>query len=148
MSWREAGYARRSRRRLDVTRPGRFRGSRIPRRGDATPRPWASGESGRPAGRGEAVDARFDQRHWFGRTSVRDVATFPAAIASFWRRSLQARVAVTTLLVTGVFVFVVGLFLVNKISSGVLAAKRHGALVQADAGTAGGDQEPERIRGR
>ena len=81
------------------------------------------------------MDARFEQRDWLGRSTVRDwSSTFPGRITAFWRRSLQARVAVTTLLVTGVFVLVVGVFLVNKISSGVLAAKRHGALVQADAG--------------
>ena len=134
MSRREAGYARRSRRRLDVVRPGWLRSGWTARRAEATARPWSSGEPVRPSGRGKAVDAGFDQQRWLRGASARNWSTLPGRIAAFWRRSLQARVAVTTLIVTGVFVFVVGLFLVNKISSGVLAAKRHGALVQADAG--------------
>ena len=134
MSRREAGYARRSRRRLDVVRPGWLRSGWTARRAEATARPWSSGEPVRPSGRGKAVDAGFDQQRWLRGASARNWSALPGRVAAFWRRSLQARVAVTTLIVTGVFVFVVGLFLVNKISSGVLVAKRHGALVQADAG--------------
>ena len=75
------------------------------------------------------------ERRWLDTGSMRSwPRDVPQAVVGFWRRSLQARVAATTLLVTGVFVFVVGLFLVNQIGSGVLSARRHGALVQADAG--------------
>jgi two-component system sensor histidine kinase MtrB len=51
-----------------------------------------------------------------------------------WRRSLQFRVAATTIVVTGVIVLLTGLFLVNQISSGVLKAKRTAAIGQATAG--------------
>ena len=80
---------------------------------------------------------RLREQRWLDAPSPRAwLVSWPQAASGFWRRSLQTRVAATTLLVTGVFVLVVGLFLVNQISSGILAAKRHGALVQADAGLA------------
>ncbi|MDQ2839144.1 MAG: MtrAB system histidine kinase MtrB [Actinomycetota bacterium] len=51
-----------------------------------------------------------------------------------WRRSLQLRVATSTVLVTGVVVLLIGLFLVAQIGSGVLKAKRDSAIGQASAG--------------
>lgn len=51
-----------------------------------------------------------------------------------WRRSLQLRVGATTVVVTGVMVFLVGLFLVDKVSAGVLNAKRDAAISQAKIG--------------
>jgi two-component system, OmpR family, sensor histidine kinase MtrB len=86
-------------------------------------------------GRVNLSGARFTERRWLDSGAARSrVTAWPQDISGFWRRSLQARVAATTLLVTGVFVLIVGLFLINQISSGILSAKRHGALVQADAG--------------
>jgi two-component system, OmpR family, sensor histidine kinase MtrB len=51
-----------------------------------------------------------------------------------WQHSLQLRVGATTLLVTGVGVLLIGIFLVNQISAGVLRAKRAAAVAQASAG--------------
>lgn len=54
-------------------------------------------------------------------------------VARTWRRSLQFRVAATTVVVTGGIVLFIGLFLVDQISSGVLRAKRDAAIAQASA---------------
>jgi two-component system sensor histidine kinase MtrB len=51
-----------------------------------------------------------------------------------WRHSLQLRVGATTLVVTGVVVLVIGLFLVDKVSGGVLRAKKDAAIEQARIG--------------
>jgi two-component system sensor histidine kinase MtrB len=51
-----------------------------------------------------------------------------------WRRSLQLRVGATTVVVTGVVVLVIGLFLVDKVSGGILRAKREAAIDQAKVG--------------
>ncbi|CAN5508914.1 two-component system sensor histidine kinase MtrB [soil metagenome] len=51
-----------------------------------------------------------------------------------WRRSLQFRVAATTVVVTGLIVFMIGLFLIDQISNGVLRAKQNAAIGQASAG--------------
>lgn len=51
-----------------------------------------------------------------------------------WRDSLQLRVAATTVIVTCVVVLIIGLFLVNEISAGVLRAKRTAATAQLDLG--------------
>jgi two-component system sensor histidine kinase MtrB len=57
-----------------------------------------------------------------------------ARLHSSWRRSLQLRVATSTLLVTGLVVLLIGLFLVAQISSGVLKAKRASSIAQASQG--------------
>jgi two-component system sensor histidine kinase MtrB len=57
-----------------------------------------------------------------------------ADLASLWRRSLQFRVAATTMVVTGAIVLLIGLFLVDQISNGLLGAKRRAAVAQASAG--------------
>ncbi len=51
-----------------------------------------------------------------------------------WRRSLQLRVAATTVIVTGIVVLLIGVFLIDQISNGVLKAKRDAAIGQASAG--------------
>jgi two-component system sensor histidine kinase MtrB len=51
-----------------------------------------------------------------------------------WRRSLQLRVGATTVAVAGVVVLVIGIFLVDKVSGGVLRAKRDAAINQAKIG--------------
>jgi two-component system sensor histidine kinase MtrB len=55
-------------------------------------------------------------------------------VCDSWRRSLQLRVGATTLVVTGVVVLVIGVFLVDKVSGGVLRAKRDAAIDQAKIG--------------
>jgi two-component system sensor histidine kinase MtrB len=57
-----------------------------------------------------------------------------AGLVSSWRRSLQLRVATSTVLVTGLVVLLIGLFLVAQISSGVLKAKRASSIAQASQG--------------
>lgn len=51
-----------------------------------------------------------------------------------WRRSLQLRIGATTVLVTGLVVLVIGVFLVDKVSDGVLNAKQDAAVKQAQIG--------------
>jgi two-component system sensor histidine kinase MtrB len=63
---------------------------------------------------------------WLQRRAVESAAT--------WRRSLQLRVAASTLAVTSVMVLLIGLFLVDQISNGLLNAKRDAAVRQAVAG--------------
>jgi len=55
-------------------------------------------------------------------------------LSTTWRRSLQFRVAATTVVVTGAIVLLIGLFLIDQISNGVLKAKRGAAVGQATAG--------------
>jgi len=61
-----------------------------------------------------------------------------------WSRSLQLRVAVTTVVVSGAVVLIIGLFLIDQITDGVLRAKRTAAIAQVDtamasaSGTLGG----------
>lgn len=57
-----------------------------------------------------------------------------AGLRSSWRRSLQLRVATSTVLVTGLVVLLIGLLLVAQISSGVLKAKRASSIAQASQG--------------
>jgi two-component system, OmpR family, sensor histidine kinase MtrB len=66
---------------------------------------------------------------------VRAVAGPPAAwLLSRWRHSLQVRVAATTALVSGIVVLIIGIVLLGQISAGLLDAKRHAALAEADDG--------------
>jgi two-component system sensor histidine kinase MtrB len=55
-------------------------------------------------------------------------------VGGAWRRSLQLRVGATTAAVATVVVLVIGLFLVDKVSGGVLRAKREAAIDQARIG--------------
>ncbi len=61
-------------------------------------------------------------------------ATFGAWALVRWQRSLQLRVAATTLVVSGVVVLIVGLFIVTQVTDGVLNAKRDAAIRQATVG--------------
>ncbi|GAA0337609.1 MtrAB system histidine kinase MtrB [Actinoallomurus spadix] len=51
-----------------------------------------------------------------------------------WRRSLQARVVTSTLLVSGLVVAVLGMFLMQQITTALLEAKERAALLQLDEG--------------
>jgi two-component system, OmpR family, sensor histidine kinase MtrB len=53
-----------------------------------------------------------------------------------WSRSLALRVATTTVLIAGSVVFVVGVFMNNRIADGILSAKKDGAQAQAQTGIA------------
>jgi two-component system sensor histidine kinase MtrB len=61
-------------------------------------------------------------------------------VGDSWRRSLQLRVGATTVVVTGVVVVVIGIFLVDKVSGGILHAKRTAAIDQAKANLASARQ--------
>jgi two-component system sensor histidine kinase MtrB len=73
-----------------------------------------------------------------GRAAVRSLLARTGRAAEraghTWRRSLQLRVGATTLVVTGVMVVVIGVFLVDKVVSGILDAKRQAAINQAELG--------------
>jgi two-component system sensor histidine kinase MtrB len=51
-----------------------------------------------------------------------------------WRRSLRARVVTTTFLVSGLVVAVLGIFLMQQITTALLEAKERAALLQLDEG--------------
>jgi two-component system sensor histidine kinase MtrB len=70
------------------------------------------------------------------RATSRPVARAARAVSRAWGHSLQFRVAITTLLVSGVVVLIVGLFLVDQITGGVLRAKRSAAVAQVDTSVA------------
>ncbi len=55
-------------------------------------------------------------------------------VARAWSNSLQLRVAATTLVVTSIVVVIIGTFLVDQISAGVLRAKRSAAIAQVELG--------------
>jgi two-component system sensor histidine kinase MtrB len=70
---------------------------------------------------------------------VRDVAIplgrkWGRRASAAWRNSLQVRVGTTTVLVTSAVVLIIGLFLVNEISAGVLRTKRSAAVAQVELG--------------
>jgi len=89
--------------------------------------PAAGPAEARPA-RGTALPQYFWLRSWHA------LQPLLRRLLSAWRRSLQARVATVTALVTGLVVLLIGLFLVSQIGNGVLHAKRDAAIAQAFSG--------------
>ena len=77
---------------------------------------------------------------WWRRPAVQWLSGTVRGAARTWSHSLQLRVAVTTLVVTGVVVLIIGIFLVDQISGGVLRAKRTAAIAQVESGKAAADQ--------
>ena len=65
------------------------------------------------------------------RTAARNATQ--AAVRA-WRHSLQLRVGTTTALVAGTVVLVIGILLVDQVSSGILRAKKNAAVSQAQIG--------------
>lgn len=57
-------------------------------------------------------------------------------LINWWRRSLRARVVVTTLVVSAAVVALLGIILIDQVSRGLLDAKRRAAVAEAAAGTA------------
>jgi two-component system sensor histidine kinase MtrB len=84
-----------------------------------------------PAGAEPTAPGRVGQ---WGLVALQAGRRSAARIADTWRRSLQLRVAATTVLVAGVVTIVIGVFLVDKVSGGVLRAKRDAAVDQAKVG--------------
>jgi two-component system sensor histidine kinase MtrB len=84
------------------------------------------GDGVRPAARRRSVSVARATVGWLGRVLE--------GAGETWRRSLQLRVGATTVIVTGVVVVVIGVFLVDKVVSGILDAKRQAAIHQAELG--------------
>jgi two-component system sensor histidine kinase MtrB len=110
----------------------------IPAPPDEPEPPEEFDSSSRPAGAGGAVVTQARQvgtqvRQLLGVVGAR-AARGGRAIRRAWQHSLQLRVGATTLVVTGIGVLLIGIFLVNQISAGVLRAKRTAAVLQATAG--------------
>ena len=57
-----------------------------------------------------------------------------ARLLHAWRRSLQARVVITTLVLSGLVAVLLGIVLLNQIRDGLLEAKTRAAMVQLDFG--------------
>jgi two-component system, OmpR family, sensor histidine kinase MtrB len=100
--------------------------------------PDEAGSTSPPAGARAAVVAgarRTGTRAWhLLRVLGERAARVGRAARRAWQHSLQLRVGATTLVVTGVGVLLIGIFLVNQISAGVLRAKRTAAVLQTTAG--------------
>jgi len=62
-----------------------------------------------------------------------------------WHRSLQLRVVATTLVISALVVAVLGLFLVQQITGGLLANQRRAALTQTSAGLAVAQARPDML---
>jgi two-component system sensor histidine kinase MtrB len=62
------------------------------------------------------------------------IANLAARLLHRWRGSLQTRVAVTTFLLSGLVVVLLGILLLQQIRSGVLDAKQRSSLSQLDFG--------------
>jgi two-component system, OmpR family, sensor histidine kinase MtrB len=89
------------------------------------------------------ADAGASAASWAGpalrRTAFavgRRLRSVALAVSSAWQRSLQLRVATTTLVLTGTVVLVIGVFIVDQVAGGVLRAKRDAAVSQANIGLA------------
>ena len=117
--------------------------------------PDAAGAGGRPgdsAGSGAADAEGVAARHGQGGASApswvtpavqragyavgRRLRSFWVGVSGAWQRSLQLRVATTTLVLTGTVVLVIGIFIVDQVAGGVLRAKRDAAISQANIGLA------------
>jgi two-component system, OmpR family, sensor histidine kinase MtrB len=91
----------------------------------SAPRQWITWAAG--ARHRYAAALRLARRH------SRD---FLRWLSDRWRRSLQLRVAATTVLASGVVVLILGVLLVNMITTGLLNAKRRAALAATKNGLA------------
>ena len=68
------------------------------------------------------------------RRVLRRIGSWLAAVGGAWRRSLQLRVATTTFVITGTVVLIIGIFLLDQVTAGVLKDKRDVAIKQARLG--------------
>src|SRR6185437_3094256 len=105
------------------------------------PRPEPETDSGAPSGAGVAdagngMSPLQQRAAALARATVRRLNRIGAWLVSRWQHSLQFRVAATTLLVSGVVVLIVGIFIVDQVSNGILRAKRDAAVRQATVGLA------------
>jgi len=68
------------------------------------------------------------------RRALRRIGLWLSAAAKAWRQSLQLRVATTTFLITGTVVLIIGVFLLDQVTTGVLKDRRDAAIRQARLG--------------
>jgi two-component system sensor histidine kinase MtrB len=69
------------------------------------------------------------------------VRELPGAARARWRRSLQTRVVVTTLVASGVVTLMLASLLIGQVGRGLVSAKTKAALVEAQAGAGQAQQE-------
>src|SRR5690242_9285461 len=81
------------------------------------------------AGWRDAARRRFSRSRSAARTGV-------ATAVRAWRHSLQLRVGTTTALIAGTVVLIIGILLVDQVTSGILRAKKNAAVSQAQIGSA------------
>jgi two-component system sensor histidine kinase MtrB len=91
------------------------------------------GDAAVPHG-GRPIDALTRRGRDAARAAARRLAHSAHELGEAWRRSVQLRVGTTTTLVATIIVVVIGLFLVDKVSAGILNAKRDAAVSQARIG--------------
>lgn len=87
-----------------------------------------------PAGDAVGTVGRRRRAAAAGRAVLAGTARAFERAGEAWRHSLQLRVGATTVVVTGLVVFIIGLFLVDKVAGGVLSAKKKAAIDQARIG--------------
>jgi two-component system, OmpR family, sensor histidine kinase MtrB len=73
--------------------------------------------------------------------AVRVYRDWSRRLGAAWRNSLQLRVGASTVIVTAAVVLIIGIFLVNEISAGVLRTKRSAAEAQVSLGRQTAEQE-------
>src|SRR5206468_5371823 len=91
---------------------------------------------GASRGRGHGEGSRLQSR-----AAVNRLRRVGAALIGRWRASLQARVVVTTLVLSGLVAVLLGVLLLNQIRSGLLDAKTRSALTQLDFGLQHADDQ-------
>lgn len=94
----------------------------------------AAGSTASPSRGRRAVRTAVTVTGGWRRRAARVLGHAGRSMLARWRRSLQLRIGLTTVVVTSLVVLVIGLFLVDKVAGGVLAAKRDAAIAQARIG--------------
>ncbi|WP_205752724.1 MtrAB system histidine kinase MtrB [Cryptosporangium phraense] len=72
-------------------------------------------------------------RRWFQR-ALRAARWLTARVLARWRRSLQLRVVASTLIASSIMTVALGLFVVHRVTDGLVAAEREQALAQLASG--------------
>ena len=96
--------------------------------------PGVTAEPGSPAGGRRGSDGRWIAARHRWTDARRAAARGVRWAGARWRRSLQLRVAITTVVLSGLVVLVAGILSVSAITAGVLDAKRKAARAEVTAG--------------
>jgi two-component system sensor histidine kinase MtrB len=105
-----------------------------PRDATATPAEQPAAEGSAAPGTPRPDSPLAQQVRSLADATARRGRELPGWAVARWQRSLQLRVAATTLVISGIVVLIVGLFIVSQVSNGVLNAKRDAAIRQATVG--------------